>query len=304
MAHTEDLTHISLCAGYGGIDLGLKRAIRNLRTVAYSEIGDFACANLVSKIEAGRLDNAPVWTDLKTFPWGEFRGKVDLVSGGFPCQPFSQAGRKAGDEDPRHLWPHIVRGLRELGGPPLVFLENVEGILSSNLKGDDWSDPQNTPVLLHVLRELERLGYWTTAGVFSAVEVGATHQRKRIYILGVRADLSDSGRERVSSNLVHTIQPELHPRVKLTRREAWPAGRGAAPHAWEPPRVTPKSTDTQPSLGRNSDGASCGVDYALLYNSLDSRTDELRLLGNGVVPATAERAFRTLWGRLGNPSPR
>jgi DNA (cytosine-5)-methyltransferase 1 len=201
--HTKDLTHISLCSGYGGIDLGLKRAIRDVRTVAYSEIGDFACANLVSKIEAGWLDNAPIWTDLKTFPWAEFRGKVDIISGGFPCQPFSAAGRKAGDEDERHLWPHIVRGIRELERPPIVFFENVEGILSSNLKGDDWSDPQGTPVLLHVFRELERLGYRTTAGVFSASEVGAPHQRKRIFILGVRADLSDAGRSRVGELLAH-----------------------------------------------------------------------------------------------------
>jgi DNA (cytosine-5)-methyltransferase 1 len=107
---TSPVTHVSLCAGYGGIDLGLHRAIPNLRTIAVSEIEAFACANLVAKMEAGLLDPAPIWTDLKTFPWAEFRDRVDILSGGYPCQPFSAAGKRLGAEDPRHLWPsHISR---------------------------------------------------------------------------------------------------------------------------------------------------------------------------------------------------
>ena len=69
MDHSEELTHISLCAGYGGIDLGLQRVIPSLRTIAFSEIEAYAVANLVSKIEAGYLDSAPIWSDLKTFPF-------------------------------------------------------------------------------------------------------------------------------------------------------------------------------------------------------------------------------------------
>ena len=189
MDNPQELTHISLCSGYGGIDLGLKRALGAVRTIAYSEIESFVCANLVAKMEAGHLDVAPIWTNLKTFPWGHFRDRVDILSGGFPCQPFSAAGRRSGDEDPRHLWPHIVRGVRELGRPPIIFFENVDGIISSTLKGTEWSDPAGTSVLHHVLREMERMGYRATAGVFSASEVGAPHQRKRVFILGVRDSL-------------------------------------------------------------------------------------------------------------------
>jgi DNA (cytosine-5)-methyltransferase 1 len=313
---SQTLTHVSLCAGYGGIDLGLRRALGAVRTIAFSEIETFACENLVAKMEAGWLDAAPIWTDLKTFPWASFRGKVDTLSGGFPCQPFSSAGRRAGDDDPRHLWPHIVRGIKRLGRPPLVFFENVEGIISSKLKSDEWADPAGTPVLLHVLRELERLGYQATAGVFSAREVGAPHQRKRVFIMGVRSDLSDTGRALISGMLSATEREDVgngprwgiqcscgrgrlkQKRPQVQDREsstAYPAPRGAEQYGWEPPRATRQA---EPSMGGDADGTPRWVDYAELCHALDNRTDELRLLGNGVVPATAERAFRILWGEI------
>ena len=202
----SELTHISLCSGYGGIDLGFKRAGLPIRTITYVEIETFVCQNLVAKMEKGWIDVAPIWTNLKTFNWGLFHGKVDILSGGFPCQPFSQAGRRDGSEDPRHLWPYIVEGIKQLGRPPVVFFENVEGIISSKLKGNDWSDPEGTSVLHHVLNELERLGYKATAGVFSASEVGAPHQRKRVFILGINSRLNKKGRDFVSS--------KLYPRIK------------------------------------------------------------------------------------------
>lgn len=359
MDNTKELTHISLCAGYGGIDLGLRKALGDVRTVCFVEIESFVQKNLVAKIEEGLLDAAPIFTDLKQFPWEFFNGRVDILSGGFPCQPFSAAGRRAGDDDPRHLWPYIVRGIERLGRPPLVLFENVEGIVSSKLKGQGWSDPEGTPVLLHVLRELERLGYNATAGVFSAREVGATHQRKRVFIMGCRADLGERGRELVSGLLNNGSamgntksgpcyrskrrgQSELE-RVQLQAREpstAYPAPRGAEQYPWEPPRATkedlgnprsgnkrslkfkqrllqesyreeetsrPERTDStslkrdrkaQSKVGRSSDGASDWMGITELYEACDNRTDELRLLGNGVVPDTAERAFRVLWRKL------
>ena len=87
---TKAITHLGLCAGYGGIELGIKRVIPALRTVALCEIEAFAVANLVSKMEAGLMDAAPIWTDLKTFPWEEFRDRVDILTGGYPCQPSVQ----------------------------------------------------------------------------------------------------------------------------------------------------------------------------------------------------------------------
>ena len=391
MDYTKELKHLSLCAGYGGIDLGLARALGAVRTVAFVEIEAFAVVNLVKKIEAGHLDECPIFTDLKAFPWELYRGQVDILSGGFPCQPFSSAGRRAGDSDPRHLWPYIANGVRRLGHPSIVFLENVEGIISSKLTGSEWSDPEGTPVLLHVIRELERLGYEATAGVFSASEVGAPHQRKRVFILGCRADLSETGRGIVGQLLRETergqelgnpqhnghppseirggdgASPDSRAQGKDSEREpqragntlqvlptAYPAPRGAEQYPWEPPRVTMGDSDgrkkrprlvnstlsseevedgetgelggsdsdrheprnstggknspggvegeIESSVGGDSYGATSRMVYAKLCESLDNRTDELRLLGNGVVPATAERAFRVLWAELGDSS--
>ena len=179
----QSLRYLSLCSGYEGIGLGLKRLLPNLRTVAYVEIEAYPCSRMVSAMEEELLDPAPIWTNLKTFPFREFRGCVDILSGGFPCQPFSQAGQRKSTEDPRHLFPYILNGIRECR-PAIVFLENVEGILSS-------STGTGENVLKYVLGSLESVGYRSTAGIFSASECldgsgrGAPHQRKRVFILGV-----------------------------------------------------------------------------------------------------------------------
>ena len=365
MDTTKTVTHISLCAGYGGIDLGLKRAIPSLRTVAVSEIEAFACANLVAKMEAGCLDPAPIWTDVKTFPWASFHGKVDILSGGYPCQPFSAAGKRLGKDDPRHLWPWIADGIRVLQ-PALCFFENVEGHISLGLRD--------------VIGELEESGYRATWGLFSAAEVGAPHQRKRVFILahkqhqgsqGWLQRWTDSQREgfdghagccgssdrvwpsrpgqpqheweppRVVGGLAHTAGQRsgsesgdaLHERRTTgeTGRESLPQDAGwqvGSPISddqstggdGEPPRVVGNASQydgghlserhrafgskqssgrqTEPALGGNADGPASGMDYAELCLSGDNRTDELRLLGNGVVPATAERAFRVLSARF------
>lgn len=170
-------TVVAFCAGYGGIERGLDLAGVKHRVLTYVEIEAFACANLVAKMETNQLAPAPIWTDLKTFPAQIFRDKVDILTGGYPCQPFSAAGKRAGKDDPRHLWPHIRRHIESIG-PVRCFFENVDGHISLGLR--------------EVIEDLESLGYATTWGIFSASEVGAPHQRKRVYIL---ADSNDAGQQ-------------------------------------------------------------------------------------------------------------
>ena len=312
MDTTQIATHVSLCAGYGGIDLGLKRAIPSLRTIAFSEIEAFACANLVAKMEAGHLDAAPIWTDVKTFPYREFCGKVDILSGGYPCQPFSTAGKRLGADDPRHLWPFIADGIAAMR-PEWCFFENVEGHISLGLS--------------NVIEDLAGMGYRTAWGIFSAAEVGAPHQRKRIFILAHR---ECKGLERFHQRNASTEQAQDVGADSRASGECgvWPSRPGEPQHGWEPPRVVADASqqhgqrgrartrrgsgsqinatggdaaeqrEVEPALGRDADGPAHWLDYAELSVSCDNRTDELRLLGNGVVPATAERAFTTLLQRL------
>lgn len=381
----ETITHLSLCAGYEGIGLGLKRVFPNLRGIAYVEREGFAVANLVAKMEEGRLDKAPIFTDVKTFPYRKFRGLVDILSGGFPCQPFSSAGKRDGVEDPRHLFPFIAEGIRQCR-PKIVFLENVEGIISAKTHDSE-------SVLQYVLRTLEDLDYCTTAGIFSASEVGAPHQRKRVFILGLEnpnnnqtRDLNGKASRQTrrepshqqtdgkgcsiwskptsSETLAHSsskrqgkrrepknifkkderqneklppkpggssekLADSLRSGLERAREcdskerrqnpfrqyrgdcEVWPSRPSETQKEWEEPRCvadsfnqrrqkrsikqttrdqcccssSKQSEQTEPELG--------GTNYG---NS--SRVDRLRLLGNGVVPATAEKAFRTLIDRL------
>ena len=161
-------TVLSLCTGYGGIERGLSLAGFEHRTVAHVEIEAFAIANLVAKMEAGQLVPAPIWSDLKTLPAQCFRERIDVLTGGYPCQPFSAAGLRKGTEDPRHLWPYIYDHIRTIR-PVRCFFENVEGHISLGLR--------------EVIEDLESLGYTVAWGIFSAAEVGAPHQRKRVYIL-------------------------------------------------------------------------------------------------------------------------
>jgi site-specific DNA-cytosine methylase len=281
MDSTPSVTHLGLCAGYAGIELGLKRAIPNLRTIALCEVEAFAVANLVAKMESGQLEPAPIWPNLKTFPWESFRDRVGILTGGYPCQPFSAAGKRQGADDPRHLWPYIARGIRILQ-PRICFFENVEGHISLGL-----SD---------VIEDLAGMGYRTTWGIFSASLCGAPHQRKRVFILANRIgagwegftgsmDVCGGGSESGGS----VGQKGVCGRV-------WPSRPDEHRFAWEPPRVIDISPEC--SMGRDIDGSSGRLDYAELSVAGDNRTDELRLLGNGVVPATAELAYRTLMREL------
>ena len=336
---TTETTHISLCTGYGGIDLGLKRVCPGLRTIAYAEIEAFAIECLLARMEGGQLDAAPIWSDLKSFPWAEFSGKVDILTGGYPCQPFSSAGKRLGSDDPRHLWPHIASGIRLLQ-PRICFFENVEGHITLGLSS--------------VISDLEDLGYRTTWGIFSAAECGAPHQRKRVFILAHRSGeglqgrvwLRQTGTQGASSGhaakcggtvaLASSIGGAAGISGSFTRHErqsgvadyssdqAWPSRPGQPQHAWEPPRVVGNAAlldgtgqargqretqvgradtardngQTQPAMGGDAYGPLCGLDYAELSVSCDNRTDELRLLGNGVVPATAALAFSTLENQI------
>lgn len=159
------------CAGIAGIDLGLRLAIPSARSILYLENEITAVSKLVARMEDKTLDAAPVWSDARTFDGRPWRGLVDIWAAGFPCQPFSCAGRKRAARDRRHLWPHIRRIADEFEAP-VCFFENVDALLSRGYE--------------QVERELRGDGFTVEAGIFSARECGASHIRKRLFILAYR----------------------------------------------------------------------------------------------------------------------
>lgn len=172
-SYTENV--LSLCSGVGQLDLGYRLACPKARTVCYVEIEAFVQQVLVARIEDQLLDDAPIWSDLKTFDGSKWCGVVDTIIGGFPCQPFSDAGKKRGVEDSRHLWPHIAKLIGVIR-PSRCLFENVPGLLSTR-------DANGEYAIEIVKRDLQEMGYRVEIGLFSAEEVGAPHRRLRVFIL-------------------------------------------------------------------------------------------------------------------------
>ncbi len=273
---------LALCAGIGGMELGLKIALGSAyRCVCYVEREAFSASILMARMEDKALDRAPIWNDVATFKGHRWRGLVDIITAGYPCQPFSTAGKRLGEKDRRHLWPDIARIIDSVQ-PSLCFLENVPGHIGVGLE--------------QVRADLLRMGYGVSAGLFSAAEVGAPHRRQRLFILAHRdgggckvervGGVSSDGNEGSGGNangcvpeLGNTNGPRLEGRSKPEQESfhqqlAWPPGPEVEPSEWPP-------NAPEPAVCRDADGSAC-------------RVDRLRSLGNSVVPDVAALAFRSL----------
>ena len=169
------LTHLSLFSGIGGLDLAAEMA--GIETVGQCEWADFQ-----TKILEKHWPNVPKWRDIRTLTAESFYEKtglrtVDIISGGFPCQPFSVAGKRVGKDDDRYLWPEMCRVIRELR-PSWILGENVPGIV--NLALDT------------VLSDLENEGYSAQAFIVPACGVDAPHKRERVAIVAYAVNRSST----------------------------------------------------------------------------------------------------------------
>ena len=163
---------LSLFSGIGGLDSAIRLVFPECRTVCYVEREAYAASVLVARMEDKTLDEAPIWSDITTFDGERFNGCVDTIIGGFPCQDLSVAGKQEGIKKGNRsgLFFEYCRIIREVR-PKWVFIENVSGLLSNR-------------AMSTVLKELAEMGFDAEWGVFSAKDVGSTHLRKRVFILG------------------------------------------------------------------------------------------------------------------------
>ena len=267
----------SLFSGIGGLDLGLERA--GMRVVWQSEIDPFAC-----KVLKKHWPEVVNHGDIKQIDWGTVE-PVDIICGGYPCQPFSTAGKRRGTDDPRHLWPWVRTAISELR-PQYAILENVRGHLT--MGG------------LQVIGELAEIGYDAEWRVVSAAGMGAPHRRERIIIVaypnsqrrqrgsrvqttktklrGFDLQGTNSGR---SSDLANADSRQVDRgnwgnetnRSQIFSRRDKQRGT-ASDEGW-------KWWESEPNVGRVAHG-------------IPSRVDRLRGLGNAVVPQVAEYIGRLI----------
>jgi DNA (cytosine-5)-methyltransferase 1 len=164
---------LDLFSGIGGFSLGLE-STGNFKTIAFCEKDEF-CQKVLQK----NFKNIPIEGDIRNVKGEKY--KADVVTGGFPCQPFSVAGKRKGTDDDRYLWDETIRVVRECK-PKWFIGENVEGLINI----------QEGMVLRQVQTDLEKEGFEVQCLIIPASGIGAWHQRKRIWIIGCNVSNSNS----------------------------------------------------------------------------------------------------------------
>ncbi|MGO9613407.1 MAG: DNA cytosine methyltransferase [Dissulfurispiraceae bacterium] len=166
------MNELHLFAGAGGGILG--GILLGHTTVCAVEIEPYCRKVLLQRQRDGILPKFPIWDDVRTFDGKPWRGLVDIVCAGFPCQPFSVAGKRRGESDERNMWPETIRLIREIR-PQYAFLENVPGLLAHKY-------------IQRIFGDLAEARYDAKWCVLGADDCGASHRRKRLWILAYPID--------------------------------------------------------------------------------------------------------------------
>ena len=276
------MNELALFAGVGGGLLGGK--LLGWRTVCAVELNQYAASVLCARQNDGILSPFPIWDDVCTFDGKPWRGIVDLISGGFPCQDISVAGKGAGIKGERSgLWKEFARIIGEVR-PRYVFVENSPML---TVRGIDT-----------VLGDLATLGYDAKWGILGAIHVGAPHRRERIWIVGntnnygfVATKKSKStieGSNNYSSWKEQTIK-STRPSKQHEELAYANSTHGKGNECTERIKKKPNKPvivswwDAEPDVGRVVDGVA-------------ARVDRLKAIGNGQVPSVVELAWKTLIG--------
>lgn len=276
----------SLCTGYGGLDLAVE-AHFDAKTVWCAEFDKYA-----SQVIEQRF-NIPNYKDIKTIDWASVE-PIDILTAGYPCQPFSHAGYRKGTEDERHLFPYILEAISILR-PKLVILENVRGHLSLGLK--------------EVLQGLAITGYDAKWQVVRASDVGAPHRRERVFIFAQPTntnrerfalgyiDGDEVGNQRQSQSItcrmgspIVNATGELKPSVEGVQG----LGRKFISRRDMHLQTPPPPLDQDEKLNALFVEYMMGLPKGWVTETGLSRAQQLKMLGNGVVPQQAEYAIELL----------
>lgn len=282
------MRELSLFTGAGGGLLGTK--LLGWTHVGYVEWNEYCQRVIAARIADGYLDRAPIFTDVREFAQSgaadQYRGIADVVSAGFPCQPFSVAGKQLAGGDERNMWPATVEVIRRVQ-PRSVLLENTPGLIHVGYIGT-------------VLTDLAGLGFMGRWGILGACDAEAPHKRERIWIVahansdGRKADngrglVSDghgigegaqSGREQQQSGACGSgVVAHANIAGKEAERDVRRVGGQLEPNSWW--RSDPGENPHQSGLGR-------------VANGVAHRMDRLAAIGNGQVSAVVARAWRQL----------
>ena len=261
------MNHLSLFSGIGGLDIAAQWA--GMQTVAFVERDPY-CQRVLAKHWPG----IPIYGDIHEVTDNVIRGigRIDIISGGFPCQPFSQAGKRAGQSDDRYLWPEMLR-IIDIAGPRWVVGENVTGII--NMALDD------------VLADLEAKGYEARTIVFPACAVGAPHIRSRVSVV---AYATITRNRRLSVRSRGSRQEKAHidrggENVSDTKLTQWPE------RTWDAKSMDEETSDQPRGCGWDSEVES---ELGRVADGIPHRVDRLRALGNAVVPQQAYQVFKLI----------
>ena len=264
----EKTTHLDLCSGIGGFALAIadagRRTDRNVRTVAFCEPDKF-CQQVLGK----HWPNVPIFDDVKTFP--EDFGKVDILTAGYPCQSFSQAGKRQGTADDRHIWPWVLEIVKQTR-PHVAVFENVVGHISMGL--DD------------VLLDLENEGYHAWPCILGAVSKNAPHRRQRVWI--VAYNMADTQSKRIQG---HRASGEQEPQAYAGQKLSVCGSKGSG--------QTEGSVIS--GLGGTFNGLSVWVDgdwergVPRVIVGQKDRAKRLKALGNAIVPQVASEIFTAIF---------
>ena len=264
------MKHIGLFSGFGGFEIAAQWM--GWETVAWCENNDF-CRKILSYY----FPNSYKLGDIRNECFKRFKG-IDILTGGFPCQPFSVAGQRHGTNDDRFLWPEMYRAIKE-SSPRWVVAENVRGLLSI----------QSGSVFEKMCTDMEDIGYEILPIIIPAASVNAPHKRERLWII---AHSTDSGIKNMSGWKDEICKSEMFTNSTVERQ--WREGNGIGETGFineKIPKNDWENFPTQSPICSGNDGISSKLD-GITFSKF--RKESIKGFGNAVVPNIPYDLFKSI----------